>query len=459
MSGPGNVAEIIDRENVGGFQISILILCAIALMLDGFDNQAIAYVAPALQAALNLHPGALGPVFTASVVGVAVGSIVIAPFGDRFGRTRMLIFTLLFFAAFSALVALSTDILELMASRFCAGLGLGAVIPLVIVLCSEYSPKRHRAKMVTLMLCGYATGAICGGFVAVYLVPRFGWTSVFYIGALLPVLLAAVLWLWMPESIRFLTLRPDAGPRIAAILKRINPKLEFGANPRFFLPAQDQHSAGTRYAGQVKQLFAANRTGVTLLLWTCLFMNLIALNFLNNWLPTLVIHLGVPTPQALKAATALQFGGICGIASMGVLADRFGFYRVLTAVFLIGCAAVALIGMVGASLFALIPAIAVTGFVIVGAQMTLGALSATLYPTHIRATGSSWAFGVARLLSIVGPLAGGLMLEASWPLSGIFLVAAVPMLFAAIAVTMMSRAVRRRAEIDDAIVETDAALA
>lgn len=459
MSGPGNVAEIIDRQNVSGFQIRILILCALALMLDGFDNQAIAYVAPALQAALHLQRGALGPVFTASVVGVALGSIVIGPFADRFGRTKVLIFTLLFFGAFSALVAMSASVFELMALRFCAGLGLGAVIPLVIVLCSEYSPSRHRAKMVTLMLCGYAVGAICGGFVAVYFVPRLGWASVFYIGAVLPVLLAGALLIWMPESIRFLTLWPDAAGRIAAILKKINPKLVFETNTRFYMTAPDQSMVGSGHAGQLKQLFAENRTSVTLLLWTCLFMNLIGLNFLNNWLPTLVIHLGVPTPQALKAATALQFGGICGIASMGFLADRFGYYKVLATVFLIGCAAVALIGVVGASLVALIPAIAVAGFVVVGSQMTLGTLSATLYPTRIRATGSSWAFGVARLLSIVGPLAGGVMLQARWPLSDVFFVAAVPMLFAAIAVMLMSRAARLRSGAGAVIAETDASLA
>jgi MFS transporter, AAHS family, 4-hydroxybenzoate transporter len=459
MSGPRNVAEIIDRQGVSGFQIRILILCAIALMLDGFDNQAIAYVAPALQAALHLRRGALGSVFTASVVGVALGSIVIGPFADRFGRTKILIFTLLFFAIFTGPVARSTNIPELMTLRFFAGLGLGAVIPLVIVLCSEYAPSRHRAKMVTLMLCGYATGAICGGFVAVYFVPRFGWASVFYIGATLPVFLAIALSFWMPESIRFLTLRPGASVRIAAILNKINPELEFGPNTRFYMAGQDHGATGPRQAGQLKQLFMENRADATLLLWACLFMNLIALNFLNNWLPTLVIELGVPTQQALRAATALQFGGICGIATMGFLADRFGYYKVLTAVFLIGWAAVGLIGFVGASLVALIPTIAVSGFVVVGSQMTLGALSATLYPTRIRATGSSWAFGVARLLSIVGPLAGGVMLAARWPLSEIFVTAAVPMLIAAIAVIFLARAARLRTGGGDAIAETDASLA
>lgn len=459
MSSPRNVAEIIDRQKVSGFQIRIAISCALALMLDGFDNQAIAYVAPALQAAWHFNRGALGPVFTASVVGVALGSILIGPFADRFGRTKMLVFTILFFAVFSALIAQATSIGELMVLRFCIGLGLGAVIPLAIVLCSEYAPTRHRAKMVTLMLCGYAAGAISGGFLAVYLVPIFGWASVFYVGAIMPVLLALALLIWMPESIRFLTLRDDAAARIAAILKKINPTLEFETGTRFYMPAHGQHPSKSQHFGQLGELFAENRTRVTLLLWACLFMNLVALNFLNNWLPTLVISIGVPTSQGLRAATALQFGGICGIATMGVLADRFGYYKVLATVFAIGCVAIALIGIVGPSLYGLIAVIAVSGFAVVGSQMTLGALSATLYPTRIRATGSSWAFGVARLFSIVGPLFGGAMLEARWPLDGIFIAAAVPMFFAALLVLAMSRAIHPATGLDDAVVASDASLA
>ena len=459
MNGSGNVVEILDGQNVSAFQIRIAVLCAIALMLDGFDNQAIAYVAPAIQAVWHLNRGALGPVFTASVTGVGLGTILIGPFADRFGRAKMLIFTVLFFAVFSALVAHATNIRELMALRFFIGLGLGAVIPLAVVLCSEYAPMRHRAKMVTLMLCGYALGAISGGLLAVRLVPAFGWTSVFYVGAVMPVVLAIALFIWMPESIRFLALRNDGDARIAMILKKINPQLEFDAGTRFYTAAKSQNPGPYQPFGQLGQLFAENRARVTLLLWTCLFMNLIALNFLNNWVPTLVIGLGVPTSQALRAATALQFGGIAGIATMGALADRFGYYKVLAIVFGVGCVAVALIGAVGPSLYALIPLIAISGFAVIGSQMTMAALSATLYPTRIRATGSSWAFGVARLLSIVGPLLGGMMLDARWPLMSIFIVAAVPMLFAVIAVLAMSRAARPTLRVDGVTIVNDGSLA
>jgi MFS transporter, AAHS family, 4-hydroxybenzoate transporter len=189
----------------------------------------------------------------------------------------------------------------------------------------------------------------------------------------------------------------------------------------------------------VRELFTENRARITLLLWTCLFLNLVVLNFMNSWLPTLVIQTGLPVPQALKTATMLQFGGFVGIALMGMLADRFGYYKVLAGVFLAGCAGIASISHAGTSQASLMIAIFAGGFAAIGSQMTLGALSATLYPTRIRATGSSWAFGVARLLSVVGPFLGGLMIAKHWPLETIFYCAAVPMLLAMVVVLLMMR--------------------
>ncbi|MDQ7975984.1 MFS transporter [Paraburkholderia sp. SARCC-3016] len=438
MAEPINVVEIIDSHKISWLQIRVAILGAITLMLDGFDNQMIGYVAPALKSAWHLSAGALGPVFSAGVFGVGLGSILIGPFGDRFGRVKTLLFTVLCFALISLLLAQATSITELTVLRFFIGLVLGAVIPLVVVLCNEYAPLRHRAKMVTMMTCGYAVGAASGGFLSVHIVPRFGWTSVFYVGAVLPLLLAVALMLWMPESIRFLTLRHD-NVRIAAVLRKIVPSLSFPADAHFMMLTTGRDTGRNGTFSHVRELFTENRTRITLLLWTCLFMNLVVLNFMNNWLPTLVIQTGLPVPQALRTATMLQFGGFIGIALMGLFADRFGYYKVLAAVFALGCVGIASISQAGTSQAGLMVTIFMGGFAVIGSQMTLGALSATLYPTRIRATGSSWAFGVARLLSVVGPFVGGLMIARHWPLATIFYCAAAPMLFAMVAVLLMMR--------------------
>jgi AAHS family 4-hydroxybenzoate transporter-like MFS transporter len=442
-----NIVEIIDQQKVSWFQIRILVLGILAVFLDGFDNQSIGFVAPALKAAWHLHGGALGPVFSAGVFGLALGGLTIGPYGDRFGRARILLLTVIFTGIMALLMGQVTNITELMVARFLIGLGLGAVMPICIVLINEYAPNSHRATMVTLVICGYSLGAASGGFLASHLVPVFGWQSAFYVGGAATLVLAVALRIWMPESIRYLALKPDAGPRIAAILRKINPALSFASDVRFTTAKGGEAPDSTSSFEKFMELFARHRRAVTFLLWISMFMDYIVLNFLNNWLPSLVTDTGLPGPLALRAATALQFGGFIGILSMGVLADRFGYYRVITVAFGLGGVFIAGIGLVGSSLFGLIPTIFIAGIGAIGCNLALGALSATLYPTRIRSTGSGWAFGAARLLSIVGPLLGGFVISLHWSLRDIFLVVSLPMFLGAVSVAFMSSIAKGQPEL------------
>src|SRR5260221_6813805 len=87
-----DVAGFIDRQPVGGFQIKLLLTCAAVLFLDGFDTQAIGYVAPALAKEWGLTKGALGPVFSAGVFGLMIGALLFGTLADRVGRQKIIIF-------------------------------------------------------------------------------------------------------------------------------------------------------------------------------------------------------------------------------------------------------------------------------------------------------------------------------------------------------------------------------
>ncbi len=437
-----DVAEVIDQQRISVFQGRIVFLAWLTLFLDGIDNQAIAYVAPALSAAWHLERGALGPIFAAGVVGVALGALIIGPLADRYGRKRVLVSTVIYFSAMSLAITQATNLGELLVLRFLIGLGLGAVVPLAVVLVNEFAPKRRRGAMVTIMTCGYAVGAASGGLLAAQLVPAFGWSSMFYVGGVIPLALAIGLWAWVPESIRLLTLRGST-ETIARILRQINPALTFSPDTRFVL-RQEGHEAS---AGKLRvvRLFTEGRAATTLLIWFCFLMNLIVLNFLNNWLPTLVTQTGLPHNEALRVASALQWGGMVGVISMGFLADRFGFFKVLPFSFGIGGVFIALIGVFGGGAWLPLAAmIAVAGFCNIGTQMTLAALTATQYPTDIRSTGVSWAHGVARLCSHVSPVLGGILLAHEWPLATIYDLVAVPMLCGCVAVLTLAGVRRAR---------------
>jgi AAHS family 4-hydroxybenzoate transporter-like MFS transporter len=427
-----NVADIIDRQKMGRFQIRVIILCALMQFLDGFDAQAIAYVAPTLRKAWNLGQESLGPVFGAGLAGIFIGSLLVGPLADRFGRKNLMIASVAVFGAFTLLTAEATSLNMLFFFRFVAGLGLGAVIPSTVVMASEYAPAHRRGSMVTLMACGFSLGAASGGMLAGAYLLQFGWHAIFYVGGVLPLLLMLVLFRGLPESLRFLSLDPVANrPRMLEILKRIEPNISYADDIAF------SHVPRNAKRWRVLELFNENRGVMTCLVWAIFFMNLVCLNFLNNWLPT-VLSASMSMHDAVRTTTFFQFGGMAGVISMGLLADRFGFYRVLITGFLVASALTATIGMV-TSIEMTRLVLACCGFCIIGVQMTLTALTAFLYPTAIRGTGTGWANSFGRIGSFSGPVVGGILLGLHLPLQNVFLIAALPTACGALLTLALSR--------------------
>src|SRR6201747_965839 len=228
-----DVAEFIDQQPVGGFQLKLLLTCAAVLFLDGFDTQAIGYVAPVLAREWGLSKGALGPVFSAGLFGLMIGALVFGPLADRIGRKKIIVFSTLAFGLGTLVTAFVQDVTTLLAIRFLTGLGLGGAMPNAIAMTSEFNPRRRRATMVMIMFCGFSVGAALGGLLAAALIPHFGWRSLFVVGGAAPLLLVPVLVLKLPESVRFLALTGRANERVAQLLGLINPKAAFAPATRF----------------------------------------------------------------------------------------------------------------------------------------------------------------------------------------------------------------------------------
>src|SRR6202049_1540581 len=255
-----DVAGFIDAQPVGGFQLKLLLTCAAVLFLDGFDTQAIGYVAPALAKEWGLTKGALGPVFSAGLFGLMIGALLFGPLADRVGRKKIIILSTLAFGIGALVTALVQDLNTLLAIRFLTGLGLGGAMPNAIAMTSEFNPRRRRATMVMIMFCGFSVGAALGGLLAAALIPQFGWRSVFVIGGIAPLLLAPILALRLPESVRFLALTGYANQRVAELLRLITPRAAFSPASRFVV--HEPELTGL----PVLHLFRGGRTLVTLLL-------------------------------------------------------------------------------------------------------------------------------------------------------------------------------------------------
>jgi AAHS family 4-hydroxybenzoate transporter-like MFS transporter len=427
-----DVADFIDQQPVGRFQIGLLLVCAAVLFVDGFDTQAIGYVAPAVAQDWKLARGALGPVFSAGLFGLMIGALVLSPIADRFGRRRIIIVSTAVFGIGTLATVFASDVPSLLAIRFLTGLGLGGALPNAVALTSEFSPQRRRATMVMAMFCGFSIGAAIGGLLAAALIPAFGWRSVFVVGGVVPLLFVPFLVVRLPESIRFLTLSGRANDGVAALLAQIAPSV--------------RHPAGTRFVVQeiklpgipVVHLLSGGRAWATLALWTLFFMSLLDLYLLSNWLPTVLNELGASVSAAAVIGSMLQVGGVVGAFALGRFIDRFSF-RALALIYFVASIAVAAIGFSGHSIALSTVAIFCAGFCIVGGQGGSNAMAATSYPTTIRSTGVGWALGIGRVGSIVGPLVGGIMLTRRMSSESVFVAAAVPALCACLAAFALSR--------------------
>ena len=425
-----NVAQIIDGRKVGAFQIRAFLLCAAVLFVDGFDVQGITYVAPAISRAWDLPRGALGPTFSAGLFGVMLGALLLAPLADRIGRRRVIIWSCIAFGACTFVTVWVDSLTSLLALRFFTGLGLGAALPNAIGLASEYAPQKRRASIVMFVASGISLGAIAAGFASAQLISTLGWRAVFVVGGVLPLLLAAALFLWLPESIRFAALIPKGQEEAKRLLRRIRPDIE--ADVRI----QSSDPEGGK--ATVIDLFTEQRGRATVLLWVAFFMSLLNVYLAINWLPTSLNASGFTVEQAAVITSMYHVGGVVGTYALGLLMDRLGPHLMLMFAFLLAVA--------GFYTFATVPGMAqwsttallmATGFGVIGAQVGITTLASMIYPVPMRSTGLGWALGVGRVGSIIGPAVGGLMIATVADPKSVYLVCIVPALVGAASIALL----------------------
>jgi len=444
MAAKADLDEVIDSSRLGRFQLLVIALCALMVMIDGFDTQVIGMVAPAIAAAWHVAPAAFGPVFGVGLFGGLIGVVTLGSAGDRFGRKPVLVAAILVFATVSLLTPLTTSLPELMAVRFVAGFGLGGALPGLIAITSEYSPRAARANVTALMYCGFPLGSVLAGVVSAQMVPHLGWSSVFYVGSLVPLALLPVFVWVVPESVRFLAVRGDHA-RVAKVLARMGCNAIW--NGKLAQAPPERRSP-------VARLFTDGRAIATAVLWTALFLSLLLTVFLVSWLPLVARAAGIDIRSSVLAVSALNLGGIVGCYVIGRLRNHFGPVKPIALAYGLGAVGIALLGQVGHSGLWLLVAALVAGLLTVGAQMCTIGLSATLYDTSLRATGIGWALGSGRVGAVVGPLLGGVLIAAGLSPQALFLVAGLVSLAAALTVFAMGSAATRVALSPGAIVKS-----
>lgn len=436
---PVNVQALLDSQAFGSYRWLVFILCFLIVLLDGFDTAAIGYVAPSLMREWGVAKPDLGPVLSAALFGLAAGALSSGPLADRFGRKRILVGSVLLFGLGSLASWLASSLQMLGWLRFLTGVGLGAAMPNAVTLISEYAPARQRAMLTNAMFCGFPLGASLGGFVAAWMIPEWGWRSVFLLGGILPLLLVVVLVLALPESVRYMVSNGWPGERIRAVLLRI-AGAEAASGDRYVLEESGAGPGGAEGKGSGIGIILSrpHRVG-TLMLWLAYFMGLVVFYALINWMPVLFREIGMAPRTATLIAALFPLGGVAAVL-FGWLMDRCNPNYVVALGYGLTALSVWGIGQFPASLGWLMAMVFVAGVMLNAAQSSLPALAASFYPTRGRATGVAWMLGIGRFGGIAGSfLVAGLVAQAL-DFMQILSVLAVPALLAALALWIKTRA-------------------
>jgi benzoate transport len=417
----------IKMTQVQYFSIAI---CFLMSVLDGMDVLVVSYCAPAIAEDLNLGPKTLGFVFSAGLIGMAIGAIFLAPFADRFGRKKLILASAFIMGLSVLLTAYSENISQLILMRLVSGLGIGCMLATTATLTSENVLNNSKDFWVSLVISGYPVGAVVSGYVAAAIIPSYGWESMFVLAGLTTILTIPLIFFFLSESPQFyLKKQPkDALAKANKILIKMNFK-PLDSLPKIGLKANNKPL--------VSRLFSEKYKISTLQLWAALFFAFGCLYFLISWIPKLASDAGLSIELAIYAGTIFNVGAFFGIVLQGYFSSKIGLKKTISFFLLLTFLLMASFKLfVGTDILLLVYFL--LGFSLQGGFVGLYAVAARLYPTEFKTTGVGWAIGMGRVGGVLAPLIGGLLISTGLSLSANFLIFSIPALFASVLTYYMS---------------------
>ena len=429
-----DIAEVVETQEKGGwFATSTFVLCCLVMLVDGFNQQSLNYAAPAIIKDWGIKPELMAPVSDINILGWMIGAVAFSMLADYIGRRKSILIAVFVFGLFTVALPLASNLIELSVLRFIGALGIGGGMPMAIALVADYAQMKTRGFKITLLYLGYTGGSSGGGFLAAALTPTYGWRSIFIVGGIVSLLIGVVLVIALPESVRYLTLKRAAQHRILAIARKLKPSAAYDSETRFVIRESERKGV------PVQHLFTEGRAAMTILLWLALGLSFVTHFFLSTNLAILLSgysnQMSIPTAQ--KTSALFQLGAAFAFG-VGWLLDKRGI-SAITMVMFLGAIPVALLGLVDAGTGVTMVLALISGILVLGGGIGLNAISGMVYPTFIRSTGTGAAFAAARIGALMGPAIAGYLIHLYVPLPSIFLIAAIPMLGAAVATFMLEK--------------------
>jgi len=429
-----NLRARIDAAAMTPYQWMVVALCVLLNFLDGFDVMAMAFTASSLTEEFALSGSELGVLLSAGLVGMAVGSLALAPVADVIGRRPLILISVGLATLGMLLSAVAPSAVLLGLARVVTGLGVGGILASTNVIASEYASARWRGLAIGLYTAGYGIGATLGGVAARGMLADLGWRSVFVAGGVATGIALILLVVLLPESVDFLVQRRprQAVERINRILGRLGqPAITSDA-----LEAAPRPTTRHR-SGNPGVLLSADLRRSTLLIWVAFLATMFGFYFVNSWTPQLLVTSGMSEADAVTAGMMLALGGTAGSVLYGLVASRLDSRLVLIG-FTVLSALTMVVFITSTALLTVALIIGVlVGALINGCIAGLYTITPAVYGTEIRSTGMGWAIGIGRIGAILSPMLAGRLLDASWTPVNLYVGAAVVVAISAVALLFL----------------------
>jgi AAHS family 4-hydroxybenzoate transporter-like MFS transporter len=404
-----DISREIDAGAWSNYQKLAVFIAALAIVLDGFANQALAVSIPMLVKMWHVPRPAFVGVTVAGFVGMMIGTIGFGMLGDRIGRRPTLIACVMLFALPTIAIATVHEIPPLLILRIIGGLGLGGCMPNAAALLAELTPAKNRSLAVTAGVVGISIGGTLGGLVGAQ-VPAEHWQNLYLLAGLIPVAIAILMFFVLPESPRYMAVRANRKADLVKLMARFGNPID----PN--LPTVDSLDKPLQTKVGLGALFSKEYAVDTIGLWGAMFFSLLSVYGVLIWLPSILGDAHYPGPMTSTGLTFFNVGGMIASLSAAACFNRFGSKVSISAL---------AIGAILASLWlyfipldparspaSLLTALTLQGGFMNAVQTTMYALAAYIYATELRGAGVGWAVGIGRLGSIICPFVGDQLIKA-----------------------------------------------
>lgn len=435
------ITELIAGSKMSRFQIVTIVVAIVLTVLEGYDDALIAFVAPFVTREFASSASMIGVVLSGSLIGMVVGSILVAPLADKVGRRLIAIIGTVIIAVGMLMSPLATSMGGLLLARIVTGLGLGALVSVVGVIVSEYSNRRVYPMVMAVYAAGINIGAVLGAVIIGPMLPIDGWRFGFWVGVVLSVIAFAIALFLFPESVSWLAARRRPGS-----LERLNRTLvRMGHSPLPLLP-DDQRNRTVR-GHALRTVFSRRLVAQTILMIVGYVAFLVTFYFANNWAPNTMAEATRNPALAPPTTLALGLGGILGTLVFGIITSRVN-PRIMTPIFLIvGAVGLAIFGSIETLLPSSLLVLFFASFFFSAGVAGFYQIVPKLYPTLARATGYGIVVGAGRIGGIASPILAGAAFDGGMSITTAFVIFSLPLVLAAatvIALAVVEAAQRKR---------------